>query len=50
MLQDNTLDWDSKLPEDELEAAIDHADKAVSGGGDWESHTMERSEWPSTTL
>ena len=33
VLHDNTLDWDSKLPEEELEAAIDHADKAVCHNG-----------------
>ncbi|KAG1662953.1 hypothetical protein FOA52_006706 [Chlamydomonas sp. UWO 241] len=28
-LHDNTLDWDSKLPEDELEEAIERADQAA---------------------
>ncbi|GAX73653.1 hypothetical protein CEUSTIGMA_g1104.t1 [Chlamydomonas eustigma] len=27
-LQDNTLDWDQALPENELESAVDHAEKA----------------------
>ena len=31
-LHDNTLDWDSKLPDDELQEAIDHADTAVRKG------------------
>lgn len=31
-LQDNTLDWESKLPDDELQVAVDKADEAVGEG------------------
>ena len=30
LLRDNILDWDSALPDDELEAACNHASEAVS--------------------
>lgn len=33
LLQDNTLDWDSKLPDDELQVTVDRADEAVGVGG-----------------
>lgn len=39
-MMDNTLDWDSPLPEDKLEASIEEADKVRE---DQPSNSMELS-------